>query len=80
MARHPPVPIRCLLIGKRRSAFRILHHVANDEVRILAIRRPAQDLMGPEELYAYLSFCVYDSKVKNNADLIRILTLFDQFC
>ena len=45
-----PVPIRCLIIGKRRSAFRILYHVADDEVRILAIRRSAQDLMGPDEL------------------------------
>ncbi len=45
-----PVPIRCLLVGKRRSAFRVLYHVADDEVRVLAIRRPAQDLMGPDEL------------------------------
>ncbi len=45
-----PVPIRCLLIAQRRSAFRILYHVADDEVRVLAIRRPAQDLMGPDDL------------------------------
>jgi len=45
-----PVTIRCLLVGKRRSAFRILYHVADDEVRILAIRRPAQDLLSPGEL------------------------------
>ena len=40
-----PVPIRCHLVGKGRSAFRILFHVAGDEVRVLAIRRPAQDVM-----------------------------------
>ncbi len=45
-----PVPIRCLLVGKRRSAFRILYHVADEELRILAIRRPSQVPMGPDEL------------------------------
>ncbi|RYD19311.1 MAG: type II toxin-antitoxin system RelE/ParE family toxin [Verrucomicrobiaceae bacterium] len=44
-----PVSIRCLLVGKGRSAFRILFHVAGEEVRILAIRRPAQDLMNPPD-------------------------------
>ena len=42
-----PVPIRCLLVGKQRSSFRILFYVADDEVRILAIRRPAQDMLNP---------------------------------
>jgi plasmid stabilization system protein ParE len=45
-----PVTIRCLLVGKRRSAFRILFHIADDEVRILAIRRPAQDFLSPDDL------------------------------
>ena len=45
-----PVTIRCLLVGKRRSAFRILFCVADEEVRILAIRRPAQDLMTPPDI------------------------------
>ena len=44
-----PEPFRCLPIGKRRSAFRVLYHVSDDEVRILAIRRPAYDLMGADE-------------------------------
>lgn len=47
-----PVSIRCFLIGKRRSAFRILYHVADDEVCILAIRQPNRDLMEPDELDA----------------------------
>jgi len=42
-----PVPIRCLLVGKGRSVFRILFHVAEHEVRVLAIRRPAQDVISP---------------------------------
>jgi plasmid stabilization system protein ParE len=45
-----PVEIRCLLSGKNRSAFRILYHIKEDEVRVLAIRRPAQDLMEPEDV------------------------------
>lgn len=45
-----PVEIRCLLSGKNRSAFRILYHIKGDEVRVLAIRRPAQDLMAPEDV------------------------------
>jgi len=45
-----PVPIRCLLVGKQRSAFRILFHIDDDEVRVLAIRRPAQDFMKPLDL------------------------------
>jgi hypothetical protein len=44
-----PVTIRCLLVGKRRSAFRILFHVADDEVRVLAIRRPAQNFLSPDD-------------------------------
>jgi plasmid stabilization system protein ParE len=53
--RHPlaresaafPVEIRCLLSGKNRSAFRILYQIKGNEVRVLAIRRPSQDLMDP---------------------------------
>ncbi len=45
-----PVTIRCLLVGKQRSSFRILFHIADDEVRILAIRRPAQDFLRPDDL------------------------------
>lgn len=44
-----PVEIRCLLSGKNRSAFRILYQIKGDEVRVLAIRRPSQDLMEPED-------------------------------
>lgn len=44
-----PVVIRCLLSGKNRSAFRILYQIKGDEVRVLAIRRPSQDLMEPED-------------------------------
>ena len=44
-----PVEIRCLLSGKNRSAFRILYQIKGDEVRVLAIRRPSQDLMDPED-------------------------------
>jgi uncharacterized protein (DUF2249 family) len=44
-----PVEIRCLLSGKNRSAFRILYQIKGDEVRVLAIRRPSQDLMVPED-------------------------------
>lgn len=55
--RHPlarksaafPVEIRCLLSGKNRSSFRILYQIKGDEVRVLAIRRPSQDLMDPAE-------------------------------
>ena len=43
------VQIRCLLAGKNRSAFRILYQIKGEEVRVLAIRRPSQDLMGPED-------------------------------
>jgi hypothetical protein len=43
------VEIRCLLTGKNRSAFRILYQIKGREVRILAIRRPSQDLMDPED-------------------------------
>lgn len=46
-----PVEIRCLLSGKNRSAFRILYHIKGDEVRVLAIRRPSQDLMDPEDVW-----------------------------
>lgn len=42
-----PVEIRCLLSGKTRSAFRILYQIKGEEVRVLAIRRPSQDLMDP---------------------------------
>jgi len=42
-----PVEIRCLLSGKNRPAFRILYQIKGDEVRVLAIRRPSQDLMEP---------------------------------
>ena len=45
-----PVTIRCLLVGKRRSSFRVLFHIADDEVRVLAIRRPAQDFLSPADL------------------------------
>lgn len=41
------VEIRCLLSGKNRSAFRILYQINDNEVRVLAIRRPSQDLMDP---------------------------------
>lgn len=44
-----PVEIRCLLSGKNRSAFRILYQIKGDEVRVLSIRRPSQDLMEPED-------------------------------
>ena len=44
-----PVEIRCLLSGKNRSAFRILYQIKDNEVRVLAIRRPSQDLMDPED-------------------------------
>jgi plasmid stabilization system protein ParE len=44
-----PAEIRCLLSGKNSSAFRILYQIKGDEVRILAIRRPSQDLMAPED-------------------------------
>ena len=44
-----PVEIRCLLSGRNRSAFRILHQVKGNEVRVLAIRRPSQDLMNPKD-------------------------------
>ena len=55
--RHPlaresaafPKEIRCLLSGKNRSAFRILYQIKGEEVRVLAIRRPSQDLMDPED-------------------------------
>lgn len=50
-----PVPVRCLLVGSQRSAFRILFHVAADEVRVLAIRRPAQDVMSPPDIEGGLS-------------------------
>jgi plasmid stabilization system protein ParE len=43
-----PVEIRCMLSGKNRSAFRILYHIKDEEVRVLAIRRPSLDLMEPE--------------------------------
>lgn len=42
-----PVEIRCLLSGKNRSAFRILYQIKDNEVRVLAIRRPSRDLMEP---------------------------------
>lgn len=45
-----PVTIRCMLVGKRRAAFRILFLIADDEVRVLAIRRPAQDFLSPDDL------------------------------
>ena len=45
-----PVTIRCLLVGKQRSSFRVLFHIADDEVHVLAIRRPAQDFFKPDEL------------------------------
>ena len=45
-----PVTIRCLMVGKQRSSFRVLFHIADDEVRVLAIRRPAQDFLSPDEL------------------------------
>ncbi len=44
-----PIVIRCLLSGNNRSAFRILYQIKGDEVRVLAIRRPSQDLMEPED-------------------------------
>ncbi len=44
-----PVEIHCLLSGKNRSVFRILYQIKGDEVRVLAIRRPSQDLMEPED-------------------------------
>jgi hypothetical protein len=43
------VSIRCILVGNRRSAFRILYQIAGDEVRVLAIRRPAQGFMNPQD-------------------------------
>ena len=45
-----PVAIRCLMIGKQYSSFRVLFHIADDEVRVLAIRRPAQDFLRPDDL------------------------------
>lgn len=45
-----PVPIRCLLVGSRRSAFRILFQIVGDEVRVLAIRRPSQDVIGSPDV------------------------------
>jgi len=42
--------IRCLLSGKNRSAFRIAYQFEGDEVRVLAIRRPSQDLMEPGDV------------------------------
>jgi len=45
-----PVPIHCLLVGKQRSSFRVLYVIADAEVRILAIRRPAQDFLKPDDL------------------------------
>ena len=44
-----PVEIRCLLSGRNRSAFRIFYQIEGNEVRVLAIRRPSQDLMNPKE-------------------------------
>lgn len=43
------VEIHCLLSGKNRSAFRILYQIKDHEVRVLAIRRPSQDFMNPED-------------------------------
>ena len=43
-----PIDIRCLLSGKHRSAIRLLYQIKGDEVRVLAIRRPSQDLMKPD--------------------------------
>ena len=45
-----PVTIRCMMVGKQRSSFRVLFHIADDEVRVLAIRRPAQDSLSPDDL------------------------------
>jgi hypothetical protein len=45
-----PVTIRCLMVGKQRSSFRVLFHIADDEVRVLAIRRPARDFLSPDDL------------------------------
>lgn len=45
-----PISIRCLLVGKQRSSFRILYAIEDMEVRILAIRRPAQDFLRPDDL------------------------------
>ena len=45
-----PVTIRCLMVGKQRSSFRVLFHIADDEVRVLAISRPAQDFLNPDGL------------------------------
>ncbi len=45
-----PVPIHCLLVGKQRGLFRILYSIEDDEVRVLAIRRPAQDFLKPDDL------------------------------
>ena len=44
-----PVEIRCLLSGKNRSGFRILYQIKGHEVRVLAIRRPSQDFIIPED-------------------------------
>lgn len=44
-----PVEIRRLLTGKNHSAFRILYQIKGDQVQVLAIRRPSQDLMEPED-------------------------------
>jgi len=45
-----PVKIRCLLVGKQRSQFRILFCIMDDDVNVLAIRRPAQDFLRPANL------------------------------
>ena len=37
-------------VGKQRSSFRVLFHLADDEVRVLAIRRPAQNFLTPDDL------------------------------
>jgi len=42
--------ICCLLSGKNRPAFRKPYQIKGDEVRVLAIRRPSQDLMEPGDV------------------------------
>ena len=56
--RHPlapesewyPLKIRQALHGKKRSAYRILFVVRDDEVHILRVRHGAQNLLMPGEL------------------------------
>lgn len=43
--------IRQFLFGKRRSVFRALFTIADDEVRVLHVRRAVMDTATPDQLY-----------------------------